>query len=64
MALHAHGFLCNFEQLPFGHFIIESHTHNLKYMHSSKRGLNDEAIPHNLKDDWIWFFLPWGHAPS
>jgi hypothetical protein len=51
MALHAHGLLCKFEQLPFGHFSIESHVHNLKYMHSSKHGLNDEAIPHKFKDD-------------
>lgn len=46
-----HGLLCKFEQLPFGHFSIESHVHNLKYMHSSKHGLNDEAIRHKLKDD-------------
>jgi hypothetical protein len=52
------------KQFPFGHFIIESHAHHFKCVHSFEGGIGNKAPPQKSKDNHIWLFLPRRCAPS
>jgi hypothetical protein len=51
------------KQFPFGHFIIESHAHHFKCVHSFEGGSGNKAPLQKSKDNHIWLFLPQCCAP-